>query len=250
MTIITKTDPIVSISQVERRGIKFRIVGTTPLYLNAMSEKVRQELLVGGRKKTAADKIKVKHNPIEEFRASAYIQEEGLTKLGFPMVGLKAAMCDAALETPGITKSSIQRLVWVPDGLANIYGIPRLKMDVVRSADMKRTPDVRTRCFIPHWGAEIEVAYVSPNIDALSVVALLNNAGVMIGIGDFRQQKGKGSYGSFRVLGDGDQDEEWDELEHQGRLAQEAAMLHPECADLETQKLFDFCEEEIARRAA
>ena len=39
-----------------------------------------------------------------------------------------------------------------------------------------------------------------------SVVSLLCNAGILVGVGDFRQEKGKGAFGSFRVLGEGEKD--------------------------------------------
>ena len=67
---------------------------------------------------------------------------------------------------------------------------------------MNRTPDIRTRAFLPRWCAVISVAFVTPTLSAHSVVSLLANAGAIIGIGDFRQGKGKGSYGCFSVAGD------------------------------------------------
>jgi hypothetical protein len=34
----------------------------------------------------------------------------------------------------------------------------------------------------------------------------------VVGIGDFRQEKGRGSFGTFRVVGETQQDDEWDDL--------------------------------------
>ena len=84
-----------------------------------------------------------------------------------------------------------------------------------------------------------------------SVVTLLANAGLLIGVGDFRQEKGKGAFGSFRVLGDGQQDPEWDDLvAHHGRDAQEAALAKPQPADEETEELLSYFFGEQQRRAA
>ena len=62
-------------------------------------------------------------------------------------------MATAALETAGVNKTSVNRLVSLPQDKINIWGKPYLKIDVVRSADMNRTPDIRTRAFLPNWCA-------------------------------------------------------------------------------------------------
>jgi hypothetical protein len=235
-----------------RRGIvKLRIIGQTPMFQNRMAAKAKQQLLVGGRKKTAADRAQIKHHPVAEFRDSLERLNHGPTALGLRVVAMKAAMCTAALETSGITKTSAQRLLFMPGDLTPLYGVPQLRMDVVRSADINRTPDVRTRAFLPKWGAEIEIHHVLPQLPVSSVVTLACNAGVLVGLGDFRQEKGKGAFGSFRVITADTQDDEWDELvaEH-GREAQLAAIDSPEYADEDTAELMEFFFGEEKRRAA
>lgn len=235
-----------------RRGIvKLRIIGQTPMFQNRMAAKAKQQLLVGGRKKTAADRAQIKHHPIVEFRDSLERMQTGETALGLRVVAMKAAMCTAALETSGITKTSAQRLLFMPGDLTPLYGVPQLRMDVVRSADINRTPDVRTRAFLPKWGAELEIHHVLPQLPVSSVVTLACNAGVLVGLGDFRQEKGKGAFGSFRVITADTQDAEWDELvaEH-SREAQLAAIDSPEYADEDTAELMEYFHGEEKRRAA
>ena len=237
--------------------VKLRIIGNTPLYFNAMSVKAMRTLLVGGGKKTAAEKREIKHDPEAEFRASVYKTKTGPTLLCFPAPGIKSAMSTAALETAGVTKSSVQRLIFLPEAKVKIWGKPFLKMDVVRSADMNRTPDVRTRAFLPQWCSEIDIQYVQPTLSKHSVFSLLTNAGIMCGIGDFRQEKGKGSFGTFSVYADNisSEDQEiWDEITKQGRdvqqAAMDAAMDQAECYDEETEALMEFLVGERIRRAA
>jgi predicted AlkP superfamily phosphohydrolase/phosphomutase len=84
-------------------------------------------------------------------------------------------------------------------------------------------------------------------------VSLLQNAGQIVGIGDFRQEKGRGGYGTFSVAGSedmGDMQEIWDEITQEGRDIQEAAMNEPECFDDQTAELMEFLQEERLRRAA
>ena len=241
----------ISIVPLRRGSTRLRIIGQTPLFQNRMSAKVKGYLLAGGRKKTRAEKVDIKHDPISEYRDSAEILKTGPTALGLRVVAVKGAMCTAALETPGVTKTSTQKLLFMPGDFAPLYGTPQLRMDVVRSADMNKTPDVRTRCFLPRWGAEIEIQFIVPQLSVTAVVTLLCNAGVLVGVGDYRQEKGKGAFGSFRVLGEGDKDEEWDDLiANHGRAAQEAALDDPEFADADTADLMEFYRTEVARRAA
>lgn len=241
----------IRIQPLKRATVRLRIIGQTPLFQNRMAAKATQQLLVGGRKKTKADRAEIKHDPLREFRDSAEILSDGPTALGLRVIAIKAAMATAALETAGLTKTSAQRLIFMPGDFTPLYGVPQLRMDVVRSADINRTPDVRTRAYLPKWGAEVEIQYIVPQLSAQSVVSLLCNAGVLVGVGDYRQEKGKGAFGSFRVIGESEADPEWDELvaDH-GRAAQEAALASPQYADRDTEDLMRFFFEEQQRRAA
>ena len=245
-----KTDEI-TIPALKRGEVNLRIIGTTPLIQNSMSQKMKQYFLVGSHKKTSTEKAEIKHNPLEEFRDSAEVISEGPTAIGLRVVAVKAAMCTAAIETAGLNKTTAQRLLFMPGDFASLYGTPQLRMDVARSADNNKTPDVRTRAFLPMWCAEINIQYIMPKLSTASVVKLLCNAGMLIGVGDYRQEQGKGSFGSFRVIGPGEQDDEWDELvTNHGREAQEAALAEPTYADDETAALMEYFEEEKKRRAA
>ena len=240
-----------SVQPLRQGVVKLRLIGTTPLYQNRMAAKAKQQLLVGGQRKGKADRASIKHNPEDEYRDSAEKLLSGPTALGLNVIAVKAAMSTAALETPGLTKTSAQRLLFMPGSFAPLYGTPQLKMDTVRSADINRTPDIRSRCFLPRWGAEVEVRYVVPQLSMTSVVNLLINAGILIGVGDFRQEKGKGSFGSFRVLGEGTKDKEWDDLvANHGRMPQLAALANPEYADNDTRDLMEYFFSEVKRRAA
>jgi len=241
----------IKVIPLRRATVKLRIIGTTGLFQNRMSNKVKQGLLAGTRKKSKAERLDIKHDPRAEFRSSMEWMHAGPTALGLRVVAIKAAMCTAALETPGLTKTSAQRLLFMPGDLTPLYGTPKLRLDVVRSADISRTPDVRSRAYLPKWGAEIDISFIVPQLSVASVVNMLCNAGVLIGVGDYRQEKGKGAFGSFRVLGEGEKDKEWDDLvKNHGRRVQEKAIKSPEYADSDTTDLMDFLDREVTRRAA
>jgi hypothetical protein len=241
----------IHIHALKQGRICLRIMGTMPLYMNCMGNKAKSTLLLGGGRKTAAQKKELKHDPENEFRDSAHTKRTGETLLCFPASGIKSAMATAALETPGITKSSVQKNIFVPEEYIQVWGKPYLKLDVVRSADMNRTPDIRSRAFLPRWCAEVNIAFTMPTLSAYSVATLLANAGVIVGIGDFRQEKGRGSYGTFAVAGDelGDWQGYWDEVTQEAREVQQAALDNPEWQDDETEMLMNVLKEERMRRA-
>ena len=171
--------------------------------------------------------------------------------LAFPAAGIKNGMATAALVTDGVKKTDVQRLIFLPQEKVSIWGTPYLRMDVVRSADMNRTPDVRTRAFLPRWCAEVEVAFVTPTLSVHSVASLLSNAGVVCGLGDFRQEKGKGSYGTFRLVSTEEDEALWAELtSSEARDVQEAALADPQTYDEETRELWAMLRQERMRRAA
>lgn len=236
------------VSDLRTSAARFVIIGRTPLIVNRLSEKAKHELLLPRGKKTSGDKASsLKHDPISEFRASAYLLEEGPTLLGFPSIAFKKAMSLAALEMPGMKKAQILRLVYMPKSMISIYGIPKLFCAVTRSADMNKTPDIRTRCIVPEWAAEITVEYPTPHLNETSVGTLLHAAGFISGVGDWRQEKGSGSFGSFR-LGSPDDPEYLRIVSSGGREAQQKAFENPEPYDSETEELLTWFEEEVSKR--
>jgi hypothetical protein len=249
---VSKDTGALQIDALKQGRVTLKLIGTTPMYQNSMGAKAKRSLLLGGGKKTAAEKKELKHDPEAEFRDSIHKMQDGPTFIGFPAPGVKSAMSTAALETAGVTKSSVNRLVFLPEQKIKIWGKPYLKMDVVRSADMNRTPDIRTRAFLPRWCAEVDIAYVTQTLSTHSIVSLLANAGAIVGLGDFRQEKGKGSYGTFAVAGDdlGDWADYWNEVTQEARDVQRAAFENPEYADDETAELMDILNDERIRRAA
>ncbi len=222
----------------------------TPMYQHRMASKAKEMLLLGGQKKTAADKAaSIKHNPIREFRDAMELKDSGPTAIGFKVACLAGAMREAALQTPGLSKTSAKKLLMLPGDLSPLYGVPKLKMDVVRQSDINRTPDIRVRPYFEVWGAEITIYHILPQLPVSSVVSLACNAGVLCGVGDWRQEKG-GSNGSFRVIPADSDDEEWDYLTlNCAREAQISAIENPEYADSDTADLMEAFFREEARRS-
>jgi hypothetical protein len=248
-TTATADSGEIVIQQVKTHTIDFCILGTSPLILNRMAQKTWFELLAPKGKKTTAEKAStLKHDPLAEFRASPYIMRpDANTLLGVMCSGFKKAMGTAALRSPGVKKTEINQLVYVNGEFAEIYGIPKVFMAITRSADMNRTPDVRTRAILPEWACKLSVTFVSPALRETSIANLLASAGVVSGIGDWRQEKGSGSFGSFALVAHDDKDF-LRILKTQGRQAQQAAMDDPEAYNDETSEMLAWFDVEIRRR--
>lgn len=244
------SDDVITIMEITKGVMVFNIVGTTPLILHRMSEKALHELLLPRGRKTAADKAStLKHDPYTEYRASAYTssKETNPTLLTFLASAFKRSLSDAALDLPGAKKAQIGRLTYVEGDYINIYGIPKMLMSVVRSADMNKTPDIRTRMIVPEWACRIEISYVMPIMRDQAVANLMAAAGISIGVGDWRPQKGAGNYGQFR-LASSDDAEFLSITKTGGRDAQKSAVEIPECYDDETADLLAWFDAESNRR--
>lgn len=243
-------DSSIDVLKIEHGQLEFCILGTTPLILNRMSEKVLHELILPKGKKTAADKASsLKHDPMAEFLASPYTDPDpnAPTLLQHLSSAFKGALKSAALDLPGASKSQIGRLTWVNGERVSIYGVPQMLMSVTRSADINKTPDVRTRAIVPQWACRISVSFVTPMLREQGVCNLLASAGITQGIGDWRPGKGSATYGQFALASLSDPNFQHI-VKHGGRKVQESAMASPSFYDRETEELFHWFQGESQRR--
>lgn len=239
----------IEILQVTHGRFDACILGTTPIILNRISEKGMRELLQPSGKKNAAQKASTsKHDPYKEFRSSPYQDPnpDAPALLQHLTSAFKGAIAGAALDLPGANKSQIGRLTWVVGERFHLFGTPKIFSAIVRSADMNKTPDVRTRCIVPEWACRITVAYVTPLLKQQGVANLLASAGVTQGIGDWRTGKGKGTYGSFELVNE--DNPEWRRRMTIGRKEQTRAMEKPVAYDGETEELLAWWQSEMKTR--
>lgn len=243
-------DTAISIKPLEIATSTFMLLGLTPLILNRMPEKARQELLMPKGRKTAADKASsLKHDPMAEFRASPTIiaSDDAPTLIGVPASAIKKAIAAAALDIPGAKKSQIGRLTYVRGDVIPVYGVPQVMSAIVRSADINRTPDVRTRCVLPAWCAMVTIEHPAELISTASLANLLAAAGRFIGVGDWRSERGAGNYGSF-TLADPSDAAVKTLMKIGTRKTQTEAMAAPEAHNAETRELLGWFGNELKAR--
>lgn len=195
--------PIIEIPETDIGQVETGILSITPFLHNRMSEKARHELLFPKGRKNAAERAStMKHEPVNEFRASVYQMgsDDDPTLLAVMASAFKGAMMTAALDLPGSSKAQIGRLVWVEGHYLPMWGDVKLHMGVTRSADAGKTPDIRTRAISPEWATRIIISFVKPLITEKTIVNLLATGGRSSGVGDWRPEKGKGTFGQFRLV--------------------------------------------------
>jgi hypothetical protein len=157
----------IEVSDLQQEEVTFCILGETPFYCNRVTEKAKRELLFPrGRLTTAQKSNHLKHDPLEEYRNSPYCRKgDGPTRIMMMATAFKGAIGQAAIDMPtAVARAQIDRLVYVVDEFVPIFGIPMLDMAVVRSADMARTPDIRTRARINKWASVVTIRYTLPMV--------------------------------------------------------------------------------------
>jgi len=240
----------ISIPFVAEKELVVCLLGTN-LLMNRQSEKIKRELLYPARKKNAAERATtLKHDPLQEYRASVYRDraEDPPTRLIMPAGAFKKAIASAALDIPGASKAQVGRLVRPVVKDVSVYGIPQLSMMGVRQAGINKTPDIRTRAILPVWACELTLSYPTPLITERVVVSLLTAAGIYIGVGDGRPEKGSSlSCGCFKVVAHTDP-QYLAVLASGGVGPQEQALEEPEFYDSETEELYRWFYEELERR--
>lgn len=246
----TKNQTEISTIEIAMERVEYCVLGRTPILMNRLSEKVKHQLLLPAPRKNSAEKAStLKHQPFEEFAASPYTlpNDDAPTLLAHLSTAFKKAIASTALDLPGAKKAQLSRLMWVEGEKVGIYGIPKLHMAVTRSADMAHTPDVRTRCIVSEWAAKVVVAFPVPILKEAVVSQLFAAAGMIQGVGDWRPEKGSGTFGQFELV-DPDDDRYQRIIASGGRQAQIEAMEAHEPYDEDTAELLSWFVSEADRR--
>ena len=196
-----KVDEVITI---DLRMLSVRLVGDTPLIVNAWSEKARS-MMRSKQQRKALETRKAK-DPKTDFEASLYKHPDG--GYGFKAIGFKAAAITALSQLDGgLTKVRARGCFHVGDGgsagdpSAELVQIecpngPTQREDPVRVAS--GSADLRYRGEFWPWAATLSIRYNAKAISVQQLVSLFNLAGFAVGIGEWRPEK-DGVNGMFHV---------------------------------------------------
>jgi hypothetical protein len=93
----------------------------------------------------------------------------------------------------------------------------------------------------------VTIRYAVPQLTPKGIANLMSAAGMLIGVGDWRNEKGAGSYGQFEIVTPTDA-RYVQALKHGGRKQQQAALDEPSCYDDETESLLRWYNDEVSKK--
>jgi hypothetical protein len=253
--VATKKTENVQIKPIKMKTVVVNIIGYN-LIMHRFAKKAWQELIMPSQRQNSAGLAQsLKHDPMTEYRECFYMnhEEDAPTLFHLPRGMISKAMAAAALDIPGATKASIERLTSVATSTVYLYGTPQIRVDMVRNSDINRTPDVRTRPIFPRFAApNVAIRYKADPLTDAQIINLVSASGDITGYGDARQQKGGfpeegGPFGIFRLC-DADDPELLEIVASEGREVQRRAWHQPQYNTATTADLLGWFYQELERR--
>jgi hypothetical protein len=206
-------EELVHIKKSNWRELVVTIQGTDPLNIHRLSDKMQQEFEERDHNKPKKKKQERDYN--EEFRQSLYYIDKGFelikppnkiaksTRFGFPASGLKKAMVSACRNFANIAMTEARGRFFVLHRYIRIEGKPELDKFWRRIGGKGAgtgTPDIGIRATFKSWAATIYLTYNADLITAESVINLLAEAGMAVGLGEDRPEKSGNTCGRFEVI--------------------------------------------------
>jgi hypothetical protein len=207
--VATTAEPVaLALPAIRLETIRVQIKGTAPLIMHKWSEKALKSI------RHTEEKPKGKRHevvvPLDEAEATTYWIDQKAGTPGFPGGGFKAALVDACRFfgkdlAMTDTKVALHLHSEPPNNLVRIDGCTRkeavLREDWVRLSGIAGTPELRYRYEFWPWSAIIEITYPVQMMHQVTVLNLVDAAG-MGGIGEWRpssKHSKSGTYGTWTL---------------------------------------------------
>jgi hypothetical protein len=184
-------------AEVGIRSIEIRLRGRkgSPLVIHNFSEKAKGE--IRDKQQKTAKKKKEARNPVEEFMAARYIDEQG--RECAPMTALKKALVSAATAFDDLTKVALRQALFVDSVVSP--GTPLIPIELYDGSPavgvMREDPvtiGVNTRGLVyrpeyKQWQLRISIEFNPRLVSEEQVLALVDQAGWGVGICEGRPEK-------------------------------------------------------------
>lgn len=184
---------------------RVRVVGVTPLVINAFSKKARDKMMADMATPKAEKKGKSARPPrdyADDFEQARHKALAGWD--GIPCAAFRRAMVDACrtVDVP-MTRAKMSIKI-IADGFDALDGTPLVRIQAPRRAEIvelvnpapERTEmlvrndngsaDIRIRPMWREWSIDLTIEFDADLISAESVVNLLDRAGRQVGVGEGR----------------------------------------------------------------
>ena len=200
----------VVLADLNRKTVKFRIRGTSPLIQHQWSEKAKQQM----REKSGGRKTKTREarDPMAEAEACLYRTAEG--EIGINGMAFKCSLISAAHKDIGIEKTLVRKAIFLvtkDPGRVLPMTTGTSAMQVTKQfcpcgaairEDLVRvgvgSADLRYRPQFDEWAVDIELEIDNDLLQVEDILKLVNRAGFGVGIGEWRPEK-SGEFGRFEI---------------------------------------------------
>lgn len=222
----TTKQEIVTIKRISRPIGIIRIVGETPLIVNAWNEKGKRMLKAGQADRGEEDITKkteyagrwesfinsmywISHKPTEYTKEAFMAAIDAGAEFGFRVEAFKCAALDAAYSKKWVpNKKGLKGLFFIKpdfvdeDGnqLVKIHGDPPvMREDVVILSGIGRKPDLRWRGQFTNWYCDLQIQYDKDGVYKFQDICnMIEAGGSYNGIGEYRPEK-DGQFGMYYV---------------------------------------------------
>jgi hypothetical protein len=203
---------------------KVWLVGDTPLITHAWSEKAKREML--GKQGKAPSGGKEERNPHADYIASLYEMGDGV--YGFPVTGIKKCILSRAHKDKGTARTDVRSSLWLDAQMVRVRpalagaicdmplvriwgGDPEMREDMVKvGAGLNKTANLAYRGQFTHWAIRISGRYNPVVVNAATLSALIFEAGMACGLGEWRIER-DGVFGTFHAA-DPDEEAAWEDF--------------------------------------
>ena len=190
------------ISPPKIRELSLRVTGKSGLICHHFGEKSRKQ--IQDTQSKVAKGPKEARDPQAEYEGAFYKLENG--GYGFTCAGFKKSAIRAAKLLDGVNMTDARQMFFVEADDRDTTGVdcvriehdeaPEMRTDTVRLA--KGVSDLRYRPEFRNWSCILKMSFDEDLISNSQLVNLFMRAGLQVGVGDWRPEKG-GEFGRFVV---------------------------------------------------
>jgi len=192
--MIEKQKKEIIVTPINIGSFKLKVVGTSPMLQEKMSEKV-MEVLKNQMEGKGKDKKTIKDF---ESEVEGKIWKDSNGNVCFPAGGFKKAIVEAAPYLDGFDKKLARSIVIVGDLIPIKYSKQLINKTVGKMSGITKAPRPIWRPEFRDWSCELNVRYNESLITPEQIINLTKLAGFHIGVGGWTPQH-NGSYGMFTV---------------------------------------------------
>ena len=201
-----KREEAIGILRVRREEFTVKVRGLSPLIMHRWPEKAKQEMR--DKQMGKAKTKKAPKDPDAIFEACQYRFDDG-KRLGIPCLAFKKACISAVRHVDGMAMTEARGAFFITGEYSERAGYPLTEITAYKEMVCREDPvrvgrgtaDLRYRPEVREWEAMLNVELYGSTLTPEQFLGLLDIAGHMVGVLDWRPERG-GDFGRFELVED------------------------------------------------